>query len=349
MGNVVGTTGAPAPYRAKWWSRLDDGRLRCELCPRECTLHDGQKGFCFTRSARGGVMYLDTYGRCSGFGLDPVEKKPLFHFLPGSKVLSFGTAGCNLNCKFCQNWDISKARENDRLTVAASPDEIAALAQHHGARSIAYTYNDPTIFAEYAIDSARAAHELGLRTIAVTAGYISPAPRQEMYAVMDAANIDLKGFSEDFYWRLTGAHLRDVLETIEYVCHQTDCWVELTNLVIPGHNDSDEELRELSNWIFNSLGPNVPLHFSAFHPDWKMRHIPPTPPETLRRARDIALESGLRFVYTGNVRDPVGATTSCHNCGAPLITRDWFEIRENKLADEGRCDKCGTIVPGIWI
>lgn len=333
---------------AKWWTLREDGRIRCNLCPRACTLRDGQRGFCYTRMAQGQKMVLDTYGRCSGLGLDPIEKKPLYHFLPGSQVLSFGTAGCNLNCRFCQNWDISKARENDRLTTAVSPGEIADLAVHYGAQSVAFTYNDPTIFAEYAIDTARDCHVEKLRTVAVSAGYISAEPRREMYAEMDGANLDLKGFTEDFYWHLTGAHLHDVLETIAYVCNETECWVELTTLLIPGHNDYDEEIQKLSKWIVDNVGPDVPLHFSAFHPDWKMRDVPRTPAITLQRAREIARSEGVRFVYIGNIRDREGGTTFCPGCGAALIVRDWFDVCENTVGESGQCPRCATVLPGVW-
>ena len=349
MGDGFETTDMKSRDRvAKWWTLLEDGRIRCDLCPRACTLRDGQRGFCYTRMVQGQKMVLDTYGRCSGLGLDPIEKKPLYHFLPGSQVLSFGTAGCNLNCRFCQNWDISKARENDRLTTAVSPGEIADLAVHYGAQSVAFTYNDPTIFAEYAIDTARACHIEKLRTVAVSAGYISAEPRREMYAEMDGANLDLKGFTEDFYWHLTGAHLHDVLETIAYVCNETECWVELTTLLIPGHNDSDGEIQNLSKWIVENVGPDVPLHFSAFHPDWKMRDVPRTPASTLQRAREIARGEGIRFVYIGNIRDREGGTTFCPGCGDSLIVRDWFDVCENTVGESGQCPRCATVLPGVW-
>ncbi|MCX8005324.1 MAG: AmmeMemoRadiSam system radical SAM enzyme [Burkholderiaceae bacterium] len=301
---------------ARWWHRLDDGRIQCDLCPRDCRLHEGQRGLCFVRQRRGDAMVLTTHGRSSGFCIDPIEKKPLHHFYPGSSVLSFGTAGCNLACKFCQNWDISKSREMDRLMDAASPARIAQVARAYGCRSVAFTYNDPVIFAEYALDTAAACRELGLKAVAVTAGYIHAQPRREFFAAMDAANVDLKGFTEDFYFRLTGAHLAPVLETLEYIAHETDCWLEITTLLIPGHNDADAEIDALTRWIAQTLGTDVPLHFTAFHPDYKMRDVPPTPPATLMRARRIALANGLRYVYTGNVRDPEGGTTYCPGCAA---------------------------------
>jgi pyruvate formate lyase activating enzyme len=332
-------------YPGRWWSRLDDGRIQCDLCPRECRLHEGQRGFCFVRAREGDRIILTTYGRSSGFCLDPIEKKPLAHFFPGSSVLSFGTAGCNLGCTFCQNWDISKAREYDRLADQASPESIALAARRLGAESVAFTYNDPTIFAEYAIDVARACHEHGVKTVAVSAGYICPEPRRELYSVIDAANVDLKGFTEEFYFKVTGAHLDRVLETLVYLKHETTVWLELTTLLIPGYNDSDREIAEEVQWISRELGPDVPLHFSAFHPDYKMLDVPPTPPETLRRARDRAMQEGLRYVYVGNVHDREGDATYCPSCGEAVITRDWYEILEYRLDSSGRC-RCGAAIPG---
>ena len=291
-------------------------------------------------------MVLAAYGRSSGFCVDPVEKKPLHHFYPGTTVLSFGTAGCNLSCKFCQNWDISKARDMARTADEASPEAIAAAAKAAGCASVAFTYNDPTIFAEYAIDTAEACHALGLKAVAVTAGYIHAAPRAEMYARMDAANVDLKAFTEDFYRRQTASELAPVKETLEYLVKETTVWTEITTLLIPGLNDSDRELDELSGWVSSALGPDVPLHFSAFHPDYRMTDIPPTPPETLARARAIARRAGLRYVYTGNVQDVAGGTTSCPSCGAEVVVRDGYEILGSRLGPSGACRACGTVIPG---
>jgi len=332
-------------YPGRWWSRLDDGRIQCDLCPRECRLHEGQRGFCFVRAREGDRIILTTYGRSSGFCLDPIEKKPLAHFYPGTSVLSFGTAGCNLGCTFCQNWDISKAREYDRLADQASPELIALAAKRLGAESVAFTYNDPTIFAEYAIDVARACHAHGVKTVAVTAGYICAEPRRELYSVIDAANVDLKGFTEDFYFKVTGAHLASVLETLVYLKRETTVWLELTTLLIPGYNDSEKEIAEETQWIARELGPDVPLHFSAFHPDYKMLGVPPTPPETLRRARARAMQEGLRYVYVGNVHDREGDATYCPSCGEAVITRDWYEILEYRLDAQGHC-RCGAAIPG---
>ena len=333
-------------YPARWWHALADGRIQCDLCPRDCRLHEGQRGLCFVRQRVGDAMVLTTYGRSSGFCVDPIEKKPLNHFYPGSAVFSFGTAGCNLACKFCQNWDISKSAEMDRLMDQASPDEIAQAALRTGCRSVAFTYNDPVIFAEYAMDTADACHAHDVQTVAVTAGYMHAAARREFYAKIDAANVDLKAFTEDFYFKLTGAHLQPVLETLQYLVHETPVWTEITTLLIPGRNDSDTELRALAAWVAKELGRHVPLHFTAYHPDWKMTDVPATPPSTLARARRIAQEEGLHFVYTGNVHDTEGGTTFCPSCHAALIERDWHRILRYDMTEEGRCPHCATVIPG---
>jgi len=334
------------PYPGRWWHRLDDGRIQCDLCPRDCKLHDGQRGACFVRQNLGGQMILATYGRSSGFCIDPIEKKPLHHFYPGSSVLSFGTAGCNLACKFCQNWDISKSKDMDRLMDQAAPDEIARAAEESGCKSVAFTYNDPVIFAEYALDTADACHARGIQTVAVTAGYIHAEPRREFYAKIDAANVDLKAFTDDFYFKLTGAHLAPVLDTLRYIKRETNTWLEITTLLIPGKNDSDAELQAMTQWIAQELGADVPLHFSAFHPDYKMTEIPATPAQTLRRARAIALQAGLHYVYTGNVHDTDGGTTYCPACRAPLIVRDWYRIDEYRLTPDGHCPQCQAQIAG---
>jgi pyruvate formate lyase activating enzyme len=335
-------------YPGRYWHPLDDGRIQCDLCPRDCRLHEGQRGACFVRQRKGDAMVLTTYGRSSGFCIDPIEKKPLNQFFPGSSAFSFGTAGCNLACKFCQNWDISKSREMDTLMDQASPEMIARTAQAQGCKSIAFTYNDPVIFAEYAMDTADACHELGIQAVAVTAGYIGSAARREFYAKMDAANVDLKGFSDEFYFKLCGARLQPVLDTLVYLRHQTDVWFEITTLLIPGKNDSDAEIEAESRWIMRELGPDVPLHFTAFHPDYKMMDIVPTPASTLARARKIALAQGLRYVYTGNVHDCEGGTTFCPGCGKAVIVRDWYEILAYAVTPEGHCRHCDTRLPGRY-
>ena len=334
----------------RWWHPAEDGsgKIVCDLCPRYCRVADGQRGFCFVRQNLGGQMALTSYGRASGFCIDPIEKKPLNHFYPGSSVLSFGTAGCNLGCRFCQNWDISKAKEHDRLTDSASPEAIAEAAVRAGARSVAFTYNDPVIFAEYAIDTARACRARGVKTVAVTAGYITEDARAEFFGAMDAANVDLKAFTERFYHKLCFAHLEPVKETLRWLRHETEVWFEVTTLLIPGENDSREEIDRLCGWFAATLGPEVPLHFTAFHPDFKMTDLAATPPETLMRAREQALGHGLKHVYTGNVHDRRGGSTYCAGCGALLIERDWYQLGRYNLTDDGRCRSCDTPLPGLF-
>ncbi len=335
----------------RYWHRLSDGRLQCDVCPRFCKLRDGQRGLCFVRGRANGEIVLTTYGRSSGFGVDPIEKKPLNHFLPGTKALSFGTAGCNLACKFCQNWDISKSREFDRLQVEATPEDIDRTAVETRSRSVAYTYNDPVIFLEYAVDVAQACRERGIRNVAVTAGYVCPEPREEFFRHMDAANIDLKAFTDRFYWKICGGHLQPVLETLEYLKSETDVWFELTTLLIPGENDSEAEIEQMTQWIVEHLGPSVPLHFTAFHPDWKMTDRPRTQISTLTRSRNIALKAGLRYVYTGNVHDFEGSSTYCHGCGEMLIGRDWYVLSTWNLERKGAkavCKGCGTEIAGLF-
>ena len=333
---------------ARYWRRLYDGRIQCDLCPRFCKLREGQRGLCFVRARHGDGMALTTYGRSSGFCVDPIEKKPLNHFLPGTPVLSFGTAGCNLTCKFCQNWDISKATEFDRLQDQASPAQIAQAARELGARSVAFTYNDPVIFLEYAVDVAQACREAGVKTVAVTAGYITREARKEFFDAMDATNVDLKGFTEEFYKTLCTAELRTVQETLEYVKHETTCWLEITTLLIPGKNDSPAEIDAMTRWIHERLGPDTPLHFSAFHPDWRMRDIPRTPKATLETARRIALDNGLRYVYTGNVHGEAGQSTYCHGCRTRLIGRDGYDLTAWALTADGHCANCGEACGGVF-
>ena len=331
-----------------YWQQLDDGRVQCDLCPRLCKLHEGQRDFCFVRARQQDQIVLTTYGRSSGFCVDPIEKKPLNHFLPGTPVLSFGTAGCNLGCKFCQNWDISKSREMDTLADTASPEVIARAAIELGCHSVAFTYNDPVIFFEYAIDVAKACREQGIKTVAVTAGYICEEPRVEFYRCMDAANVDLKAFTERFYHQITGSHLQPVLDTLVYLKHKTQVWFEITTLLIPGQNDSDQELNDMTQWVVEHLGPDVPMHFTAFYPVWKMQDIPPTPAETLTRARQIAVQNGVRYAYTGNVVDELGGSTYCHQCGHKIIGRDGYRLSVWKLSDDGKCRSCGTPCAGVF-
>ena len=333
---------------ARHWHRLDDGRVQCDVCPRECRLREGQRGFCFVRARPEGAdgLVLTTYGRSSGFCIDPIEKKPLSHFHPGTSVLSFGTAGCNLGCRFCQNWEISTSTRTEALADEASPAAIARTAADWHCTSVAFTYNDPVIFTEYAVDTAVACRERGIHTVAVTAGYVSPGARADLFSVVDAANVDLKGFFESFYRKVTGGRLSHVLDTLVYLVHSTPVWVEITTLLIPGYNDSDDEIRQMCRWVSRELGSGVPLHFTAFHPDHKLTDTIATPKSTLRRARSIGLEEGLHFVYTGNVLDLEGATTYCPSCGATCIVRERYTLTRYRLDPGGACVSCGHVLPG---
>ena len=337
--SVVGT---------RYWTPLGDGRVQCDVCPRRCRLGEGQRGLCFVRGRLDDRVVLTTWGRSSGFCVDPIEKKPLNHFLPGTPVLSFGTAGCNLFCRFCQNWDISKSRELDTLQEHASPERIACAAAQLGCRSVAFTYNDPVIFLEYAVDVARACRERGVRSVAVTAGYVCPEPRRDFFAAIDAANVDLKGFSESFYKDVCSAELAPVLDTLVYLRHETGVWLEVTTLLIPGENDSQTELEAMATWFVEHLGAEVPWHFSAFHPDFKMLAKSATPRATLERARQVALRAGVHHVYTGNVHDPEGQSTWCSGCGVLLIGRDGYALTGWSLDASGSCPACGTRCPGVF-
>jgi Pyruvate-formate lyase-activating enzyme len=332
----------------KYWHKLEDGRIQCDTCPRFCRLNEGQRGLCFVRARQNDQIVLTTYGRSSGYCIDPIEKKPLNHFLPGSPVLSFGTAGCNLGCRFCQNWDISKSREIDTLSDQASPELIARAAEELGCRSVAFTYNDPVIFMEYAIDVAQACRERGIKAVAVTAGEICPEPRREFYQYMDAANVDLKAFTEEFYAKVCSAKLEPVLDTLKYLKHETPVWFEITTLLIPGLNDSEKEIEEETQWILKNLGPDVPLHFTAFHPDYKMMDRPPTPPATLTRARNIAIKNGLHYVYTGNVHDHDGSSTYCPQCKKLVMGRDWYQLSDWNISHDGSCKFCGFRISGVF-
>jgi pyruvate formate lyase activating enzyme len=339
------TTKAPAEAWGRWQKPLENGRLLCTLCPRACQLLEEQRGFCFVRKRVRERIELTSYGKASGFCIDPVEKKPLVHFFPGSSVLSFGTAGCNLGCRFCQNWDISKAKDIARTSSPGSPEDIAETALAWGCSAVAFTYNDPVIFAEYAIDTARACHAIGIHTIAVTAGYITADAREEFFSVMDAANIDLKAFTEGFYSKLCAAELAPILDTLKYVRHQTQTWLEITTLLIPGSNDSTDEICQMCDWILAELGPDVPLHFTAFHPDYRLTSVPATSPESCQRARELALGRGLHYVYTGNISDSAGQSTYCPSCRRAVIRRDGYRLRSWELSD-GRCTACSAVIPG---
>ena len=341
-------TRADTVVDTKYWQTTGDGRVQCDLCPRHCRMAEGQRGFCFIRANQGGKVVMTSYGLSSGFCVDPIEKKPLHHFLPGTPVLSFGTAGCNLGCRFCQNWDMSKSREVATLCDFASPELLARSASELQCRSIAFTYNDPVIFMEYAIDAADACRAAGVKTVAVSAGYLCEEPRAEFFSHIDAANIDLKGFSESFYRKICAAELEAVKETLVYLVRETGVWLEITTLLIPGENDSETELHAMADWVAETLGPEVPWHFSAFHPDWKMRDRPATPPATLLRARKIALDRGIRYVYVGNVHHETADSTYCPGCGKLLIGRDWYRLTAWNLDPDGACPGCGEKPAGVF-
>jgi pyruvate formate lyase activating enzyme len=332
---------------AKWWEPTDNNKILCTLCPRYCKIGDGQPGFCYIRQNIDGKLYTIGYGRPTGFAIDPVEKKPLNHFLPSSTILSFGTAGCNLGCKFCQNWSISKAKLDDENSLEVSPEGVVELAKNYHTPSIAFTYNDPTIFGEYVIDISKIAREEGIKSVMVTAGYIDKEARKDVYKYIDAANVDLKGFTERFYHKLTFSHLDDVLDTLIWLKNETDVWFEITTLLIPDENDSSEEIKQECNWILKNLGDKVPLHFTAFHPDFKMMYKERTPEKTLTTARNIAISMGIKYCYVGNVHNKEGQTTYCPNCKEKLIKRDWHSVISNKLVN-GSCKSCGEKIAGVF-
>ena len=335
-----------ALHEARWWEPMAGGRVHCYLCPRHCHIGPGQAGFCFIRVNQGGKLFSLGYGSPAALQVDPIEKKPLNHFLPGTKVFSMGTAGCNMGCSFCQNWDISKSKQNQVHSIALPPEDVPLLAMHYGCPSIAFTYNEPTIWGEYVMDICRAAKQHGLNTVMVTNGYITREAFHDIYDHVDAANVDLKAFTEEFYGRITLTHLKPVLETLEWLKNETNVWFEITNLMIPTLNDDPLETRKLADWIVEHLGPDVPLHFTAFHPDFKLRDKPSTPPETLHRARSIALDAGLHYVYEGNILSGA-ADTNCPACGAVLIRRSWHDVISNRLRN-GACPDCGQHIPGRW-
>jgi pyruvate formate lyase activating enzyme len=332
---------------ALWWQTEDDGKILCTLCPRFCRLGEGQAGFCYIRKNVGGKLYSLGYGTSTGFAIDPIEKKPLNHFLPGTGVLSFGTAGCNLGCRFCQNWSISKAKLDEAHSLGTSPKKVVQLAIRHQVPSIAFTYNDPVIWGEFVIDISRLAREQGLKSVMVTAGYITPEARPDVYRYIDAANVDLKAFTERFYHKITFSHLDPVLDTLKWLKNETDIWFEITNLMIPDENDSPEETQQLCDWVLTNLGDSVPLHFTAFHPDFRMTDKPKTPAATLQRARQIALSAGIKYCYVGNVFDDEGQTTYCPACGKALIRRSWHDILEYNLV--GDSCSCGQTIPGRFV
>lgn len=332
---------------ADWWEPAEKGKILCTLCPRYCKIGEGQAGFCYIRQNHNGKLITTGYGHPTGFAIDPVEKKPLNHFYPGSSILSFGTAGCNLGCKFCQNWSISKAKLDELNSLTVSPEQVVEIAVHNGTPSIAYTYNDPTIFGEYVIDISKIAREQGIKSVMVTAGYIDKNARKDVYKYIDAANVDLKGFTERFYDKITYSHIADVLDTLRWLKHETNIWLEITTLLIPGENDSEEEIKNECAWILENLGDSVPLHFTAFHPDFRMTDKSGTPPSTLVNARSIAIQAGIKFCYIGNIHNAEGQTTFCPSCKEKIIRRDWHSVLTNKL-EGNKCPRCHTEIPGMF-
>jgi len=335
-----------ALYEGRWWEPMSESRVHCYLCPRHCHIGEGQSGFCFIRVNQGGKLYSLGYASPAALQIDPIEKKPLNHFLPGTRVFSLGTAGCNMGCFFCQNWDISKSKSDQVRSTHIPPEDIVALAMRNGCPSIAFTYNEPTIWAEYVIDICQAAREAGISTVMVTNGYVTREAFHDIYDHVDAANVDLKAFTERFYGRTTLTHLQPVLDTLTWLKQETKVWFEITNLIIPTLNDDPREIRQLADWVLGHLGPDVPVHFTAFHPDFKLRDKPNTPPETLHAARRIALDAGLHYVYEGNIYSDA-AHTSCPGCGQILIRRSWHDVLQNSLRD-GACPSCHVSIPGRW-
>lgn len=330
-----------------WQESLPEKKVRCRLCPRHCEIGPGQRGFCFGRMNRDGKLFLSVYGKSTGFAIDPVEKKPLHQFLPGSSTLSFGTIGCNLNCLFCQNSHISRGTKLELLTEEGSPRQIVKGAEDYSCQSVSFTYNEPIVFSEYAMDAADKCHEKGLKTIAVTAGYIEPLPAKDFFSRMDAVNVDLKGFSDYFYRKYCQADLNTVLNTLKFLKNETSVWLEITNLIIPTLNDDEDLIRSMCQWIVKELGKDVPLHFSAFYPCYKMLDLPRTPLPSLKIAYGIAREEGLHYVYTGNISWPEGEATYCPGCGKKVIARSGYDILELNLKGN-ECVYCRAKLAGRY-
>ncbi len=331
-------------HAARWWRKADPDQVLCELCPRSCLLAEGRSGLCGVRRVENGTLKTAVFGATAGLCVDPIEKKPLYHFLPGSRVLSFGMQGCTLACAFCQNASLSQGQGENQLRPAR-PEDLVRLAQAQACIGVAFTYNEPIVSAEWCLEVAAACREAGLFTFAVTSGYISNAARPEFFAAMDATNVDLKSISESFYRQHCQGSLQPILETLEYLTHETRVWLEVTTLLIPGANDDEREIAALAEWMVSHLGPEVPLHFSAFHPAHRLLNRPRTPAFTLHRARKIAMERGLSFVYLGNIPDEEGSTTFCSECGKVLIEREAFRVARDHLR-VGRCPDCGAVLPG---
>jgi pyruvate formate lyase activating enzyme len=320
--------------------------VRCQLCPKTCIISEGERGNCRVRENRGGKLYTMVYGNVCALNVDPIEKKPLYHFLPASRAFSIATAGCNLHCLYCQNWSISQYPPEETDNVDLLPEAVVSYAARYGSRSIAYTYSEPTVFFEYMLDTARQARQEGLRNVVISAGYINPEPLQLLCEAVDAIKIDLKGYNEAFYEEVCDATLQPVLESIKTI-HESGTHLEIVNLVVPTLNDDEEELRALSRWVVQELGPDVPLHFSRFHPLYKLTNLPSTPVESLERARNAAMEAGVKYAYIGNVPGHAGNHTYCSRCGEIVIGRVGYAIREFHIVD-GACEFCGEPIAGVW-
>ncbi|MCK5077185.1 MAG: AmmeMemoRadiSam system radical SAM enzyme [Calditrichia bacterium] len=330
---------------AKFWKSIPGNKIECLLCPRKCIIPEESHGYCYVRKNNKGKLYSLAYAHPSAMNVDPIEKKPLYHVLPNSKSFSIGTIGCNLGCKFCQNWSLSRSKDDTSRVYELEPSKIIELCKQHNCSSIAFTYNEPTIFAEYVMDIAKLAKENNIKTVMVTNGYINDSVIKEVYKNIDAANVDLKAFSEDFYKNETSSSLQPVLNSLK-ILNEMGVWVEITNLIIPGLNDDEIMIKKMLNWILKNLGDKIPLHFSAFHPDYKLTDIEATSAQNVINIRNLALNHGIRYVYCGNILYKEGNTTYCPKCNKPLIIRDWG-YTENKLSNLNQCN-CGEIIPGIY-
>lgn len=335
-----------ATHEAMYYKSLDEVTVQCQLCPRGCTLGEAQRGFCRVREARGGKLYTAVYGAVCSRHVDPIEKKPLFHFLPGSSSYSIATAGCNFRCKYCQNWEISQFPPEEVENYPLSPEEVVAEAIRSNSQSIAYTYTDPSIFYEYMLDISKVAKSRGIRTIYRSNGSLTPAHIEELCLYTDAANIDLKGFTQDFYSEVCAGYLDTVLASIKAL-RKNGVWVELTNLIVPTLNDDMGTIGQMCAWVKDNVGPDVPLHFSRFWPMYKLAHLYPTPTEVLEKARQIALDAGLNYVYIGNIPGHPAENTYCPACKGAVIRRSGFFVTDNQLKD-GRCASCGEVIAGVW-
>ena len=337
-----------APSEALYCHVSHSGQyVKCDLCPQACVITDGHRGDCGVRENRGGKLYTLVYGNPCALNNDPIEKKPLYHFRPGTLALSLATAGCNLHCQYCQNWTISQAQPEAVDSANLPPESIVSLAMESGSQSVAFTYSEPTVFFEYMIDTARLARSVGLSSVVISAGYINTAPLRELCDIVDAIKIDLKGFNEEFYRKVVKGNLAPVLQTLKTIAH-SGVHLEIVNLVIPTLNDNLDELRQLADWIVTNLGPDVPTHFSRFHPMYQLTNLPSTPVETLDAARKAALESGIHYAYVGNVPGNPGNQTYCHCCGETIIKRLGFSVTEYHIDADGHCEYCGCAIPGIW-